>query len=247
MSFHSVSSQHEDSPRDALLDGITPSHSVPSSRDTLQNEVEPTTHVLLDQFEPNGSNSRPSSGHPAPLEDTMSIRSISSQCENGPSDRKVQDEVERTSVYPSSSHIHTASWSSCDALLERAVSFLECTASLRSFSHFDSEDDGRGALYDQAEQKTERLAPRFQAVFISTTWKIVLAALLLIVGFLVKDSRLLQLIDHLVFAVESGVHVLIGAYLRQRGIEEREVLRCMGTGGTVFYALVFLVLIMIPL
>lgn len=74
-----------------------------------------------------------------------------------------------------------------------------------------------------------------------------MVALLLTVGFSVKDSRLLQLIDQLVFAVESGVHILVAAYLRQRGIEEREVLGCMGTAGTIFYALAFLVLIMIPL
>lgn len=77
--------------------------------------------------------------------------------------------------------------------------------------------------------------------------KTVFAALLLIVTFSVQDSRLLQLTDHLVFAVESGVQILISAYLKKRGIEEREVLRCMGTGGTMFYALVFLILVMIPL
>ncbi|KAG1854908.1 hypothetical protein F4604DRAFT_1932576 [Suillus subluteus] len=235
MSFHSVSSQHENSHCDALLEeGITSSHSVPSGGDALQNEVEPTTH---DQFEPNGSNLRSRSGHPAPLlEDTVSIYSC--QCGDGPGDHEVHDEVDRTSEYPLLSHIHPGPWSSRDALLERAISFLERTASFRSFSHF--EDDGRGALYDEAGQETERLAPGFQAVIISTTRKTVLVALLFILAFSVKDSCLLQLTDHLVFAVESGVHILMGAYLRQRGIEEREVLRCMGTGGTMFYALMFL-------
>lgn len=64
-------------------------------------------------------------------------------------------------------------------------------------------------------------------------------------AFLVKDSRLLRLTDHLVFTVEAGVQVFISAYLSQRGIEEREVLRCMGAGGTVLYALAFLV-VLIP-
>ncbi|KAG2747841.1 hypothetical protein P692DRAFT_20875171 [Suillus brevipes Sb2] len=232
MSFHSASSQHENSQHDALLDSVTSSDSGSSGCDTLRNEVEPTTHV--DQFESNGSNLRSRSGHSAPLDDAISIRSISSRCANDPGVREVHDEGECTKYPPSS-------------LLERAVSFLERTASFRSFSHFDSEDGGRGALYDHAEQQTERPAPWFQAVIISTTRKIVLVALLLTVGFSVQNSRLFQLIDQLVFAVESGVHILVAAYLKQRGIEEREVLRCMGTAGTMFYAMVFLVLIMIPL
>ncbi|KAG2144074.1 hypothetical protein BD769DRAFT_1383089 [Suillus cothurnatus] len=211
MSFHSASSQHEN-----------------SDHDGLQNEVGPTTH---DQLEPNGSNLKHRSGHgPAPIEHTTSIRSNSSQCEDGPGDREVHDKVERTSGYPSSMSTHIASSqreiSSREALLEHAISFLERTTSLRSFSYFES--DAHGALYYEAEQKTEGLAPYFKAVIVTTVQKTAFVALLLIVAFSVKDSRLLRLTDHLVFAVESGVRVLVGTYLGQRGIEEREVLRCMG-------------------
>ncbi|KIK38455.1 hypothetical protein CY34DRAFT_108666 [Suillus luteus UH-Slu-Lm8-n1] len=191
MSFHSASSQDENS------DHVQP------------HDSEPTTHLQSpsERLQPNGSNLRSRSGHPAPLEDTISIRSISSQCENA-RDR--------------------------EALLERAISFLERTASLRSFSHFENEGE-------QPAKETKGLAPCFgqvQTVIVTTMRKTVFAALLLIVTFSVQDSRLLQLTDHLVFAVESGVQILI---------KEREVLRCMGTGGTMFYALVFLILVMIPL
>ncbi|KAG1863265.1 hypothetical protein DFJ58DRAFT_839229 [Suillus subalutaceus] len=124
---------------------------------------------------------------------------------------------------------------------------LECTMSMYSvFSQHD--DSGSEALPDETDNVTGPLAVlrvHLQAVITGIAQKIALAIIIFMVAFSVKDSHLLQLTDHLVFAVESGVKVFISAYLSQRGIEEREVLRCMGAGGTVLYTLAFLVLLIL--
>ncbi|KAG2740405.1 hypothetical protein P692DRAFT_20822703 [Suillus brevipes Sb2] len=121
------------------------------------------------------------------------------------------------------------------ALLERTMSV---------FSQHDN--SGNDALPDGTDNVIGSLAVlrvHLQAVITGIARKIALTTIIFMVAFVVKDSRLLRLTDHLVFTVESGVEVLISAYLSRRGIEEREVLRCMGAGGTVLYALAFLVML----
>jgi hypothetical protein len=64
-----------------------------------------------------------------------------------------------------------------------------------------------------------------------------------VVAFSLKDVHLLHAADNLVLAMECGVSMFISTYFRLRGKEEHKILDCKGTGGSMFFALVFLVLL----
>jgi hypothetical protein len=65
--------------------------------------------------------------------------------------------------------------------------------------------------------------------------------------FSATEHYLFPLTDSYVLSIQSGVHIIIRTYFGVRGdVEERDVLQCIGIGGVIFFALVFLVLLVIP-
>ncbi|KAG1850773.1 hypothetical protein C8R48DRAFT_676677 [Suillus tomentosus] len=194
----------------------------------------------------------------------MSLHSVSSEHENGTSGHNtLQNGVERTTditpVVSSSDALYDKVNHATDIAPARLPSpdrsdsilwtkkvypmLLERTMSMCSvFTQYDN--NSSEALPEEMDNVTRSppiLWVYLEAIIAAIARKTALAIIIFMIAFSVNDdSRLLRLTDHLVFAMESGVHLFISTYLSQRGIEEREVLRCMGAGGTVLYALAFL-------
>lgn len=65
--------------------------------------------------------------------------------------------------------------------------------------------------------------------------------------FSATEHYLFPLTDSYVLSIQSGVNIIIRTYFGVRGeVEERDVLQCIGIDGVIFFALVFLVLLVIP-